>query len=175
MHDDESRYRDALMRIAEIAGQLTQGDGRGEDGPMAAAEEASPAAAGSNLGCTIKTLPARLHLKAAQVAAKVNPVNAPLREPLGRPVAVPAPMRLTLDTARYWGPAPRMLTVSFMDSPAADLRARIVSHLNAWSATCGISFVETADTGEVRISRGPGGYYSYLGTDVMLTRPTTRR
>jgi hypothetical protein len=40
--------------------------------------------------------------------------------------------------------------------------------MNAWTATAGMSFAETSGTGEVRISRGPGGYYSYLGTDITL-------
>jgi Astacin (Peptidase family M12A) len=48
-----------------------------------------------------------------------------------------------------------------------DLRARIVSHLNAWNRTAGISFVQTRGTGQVRISRGGGGYWSYLGTDIL--------
>jgi hypothetical protein len=43
-----------------------------------------------------------------------------------------------------------------------------VSHLNAWTRTGCIEFVETQGTGEVRISRGGGGYWSYLGTDVRL-------
>ena len=34
--------------------------------------------------------------------------------------------------------------------------------------TAGISFVATNGVGDVRISRGPGGYYSYLGTDIFL-------
>ena len=57
--------------------------------------------------------------------------------------------------------------------PTADLRTRILSHLNAWA--CGIQFVETRGTGQVRISRGAGGYWSYLGTDILhiaTTRPT---
>jgi len=36
--------------------------------------------------------------------------------------------------------------------------------MNAWQ--CGIRFVLTTGTGQVRISRGGGGYYSYLGTDI---------
>ena len=63
--------------------------------------------------------------------------------------------------------------MSFMDTTGSDLRSRIVSHMNAWDV--GVSFVETQDTGQIRISRGPGGYWSYLGTDVLLipkNRPT---
>jgi hypothetical protein len=62
-----------------------------------------------------------------------------------------------------------------MESTPADLKARIISHMNAWTRTGGISFAATSGTGDVRISRGPGGYWSYLGTDVLhipKNRPT---
>jgi hypothetical protein len=39
--------------------------------------------------------------------------------------------------------------------------------MNAWTKTASISFVATTGVGDVRISRGPGGYYSYLGTDIL--------
>src|SRR6516162_7589600 len=54
-----------------------------------------------------------------------------------------------------------------MEATPADLRARILSHMNAWNATSGMSFVETRANGEVRISRGAGGFWSYLGTDIL--------
>jgi len=165
MHDDATRLREALAKIAEIAGSAAQQ----EYTSNRVAEDGGSAGDGvRDVGCSVKRLPARLHMKAARTAAKINPVNAPLQEPLGRTLGVAEPLRLAVETARYWGPTPRMLTVSFMDSTPADLRARIVSHLNAWTSTGGISFAETSGTGEVRISRGPGGYYSYLGTDVLL-------
>ena len=81
---------------------------------------------------------------------------------------IPMPENISALTSKYWGPKPRRLTVSFMDSPAPDLRRRILSHMNAWTRTGCISFVETQDSGQVRISRGQGGYWSYLGTDILL-------
>ena len=78
------------------------------------------------------------------------------------------PLRIAVVTSKYWGPTPRQLTVSFMETTPADLRARIIQHMNAWNASSGLSFVETASGGQVRISRGGGGYWSYLGTDVLL-------
>ena len=74
---------------------------------------------------------------------------------------------------KYWGPRPRRLTVSFMDATPADLRRRIVSHMNAWTRTGSVTFVETQGSGQVRVSRGGGGYWSYLGTDIRLI-PTNR-
>lgn len=46
---------------------------------------------------------------------------------------------------------------------------RILSHLNAWSEYCSVSFVDVPDvsSAQVRISLGRGGYWSYLGTDVL--------
>ncbi|MCY1042857.1 M12 family metallopeptidase [Corallococcus sp. bb12-1] len=121
-------------------------------------------------GCSLRVLPKRLLVKAAEVARKINPVNAPLPGPLAAMGAVLPldPMRIALLTSKYWGPATRELTVSFVESTPADLRARIVLHLNAWATSAGISFAETNGTGDVRISRGSGGYWSYLGTDIKL-------
>lgn len=53
-----------------------------------------------------------------------------------------------------------------MESTQADLRTRIIAYLNAWNRTSCVQFVETQGVGHVRISRGPGGYWSYLGTDI---------
>jgi hypothetical protein len=74
-------------------------------------------------------------------------------------------------TAKYWGPTARRLTTSFVEATPADLRARILLHLNAWGG--GIEFVPTGATGQVRISRGPTGHWSFLGTDIDLI-PTSR-
>jgi len=122
--------------------------------------------------CTIKTLPKRLLHKAAESARRINPVNAPLAlGGMGMPLD---PMRISVLTSKYWGPNSRTLTVSFMETTSPDLRARILGHMNAWTRTSCISFVETQGTGQVRISRGGGGYWSYLGTDILLI-PTNRQ
>jgi hypothetical protein len=111
-----------------------------------------------------------LLLKAAQTAIEINPVNAPVMGPLAAVGAdlVSDPLRAAVVTSKYWGATPRRLSVSFMEPTPSDLRRKIVSHLNAWTRTGCIEFVETQGTGEVRISRGGGGYWSYLGTDVRL-------
>jgi hypothetical protein len=153
----ETQARDALLEISRLVGQFAQGAEHDGDGKL-----------DSTAGCRIMPLPERLWGKAAEVAARINPVNAPLQELAVAYISADEPMRLTLRTSKYWGPRPKQLSVSFMETTPADLRARIVSHLNAWTQTAGISFAETSGTGHVRISRGPGGYYSYLGTDVRL-------
>ena len=126
---------------------------------------------GELMCCTPKSIPDRLIMKAAEVATKINPVNMPFATAFARTVAgfeIMEPQRIAVLTSKYWGATPRRLTVSFMENTPADLRARILTHLNAWTKTGCISFVETAGIGDVRISRGRGGYYSYLGTDVLL-------
>jgi hypothetical protein len=161
----DDRYEQALRQIADIAGQLVDG------GSSPGGDEAQDGF-DATVGCRIMALPARLQQKAAEVAARLNPVNAPLQELVGVGNGGPdQPLSLTLTTAKYWGPKPKTLTVSFLEATAADLRARIVSHMNAWSQFCGISFVQTAGSGDVRISRGSGGYWSYLGTDIKLVPP----
>jgi len=155
---DETGYKKALRDIARIAGEAV-GD------QASAANDAAGFDPGA--GCHIMLLPPRLQQRAAEVAATENPTNAPLQE-LALGDGVLTPQRLTLYTSRYWGPVPKTLTVSFMESTAKELRERIVSHLNAWATYGGISFAETSGIGDVRISRGPGGYWSYLGTDIKL-------
>jgi hypothetical protein len=146
---------DTNSAFAEIVRKV-QESSEAEGGPFQA----------TDIGCRIKTLPARLQEKGAHVAVRINPTNAPLRELV--PEGVIAPQHLTLLISKYWGSTPRQFSVSFMESTPADLRARIISHMNAWSMWANKSFAETSGVGEVRVSRGGGGYWSYLGTDVAL-------
>jgi len=121
--------------------------------------------------CTIKTVPAADLAAAADKAVRINPYNAPPVQAL-RALAPDIPLppaRLSVMTKKYWGAKGVKLTVGFMDSPAADLRARILSHMNAWGQWSNVRFVETKTNPQVRIARTAGdGYWSYLGTDVLL-------
>jgi len=162
----KKRLQDVLSQIAELASEAING-GHETYEP----EEEKKGAAPAEAGCVIKSLPARLLLKAADVATRINPVNGltPGRFAGMAAPGIPSdPARLALLVSKYWGPTPRTLTVSFMESTRADLRNRIISHLNAWTRTGCIKFAFTQGTGQVRISRGPGGYFSYLGTDIRL-------
>jgi hypothetical protein len=123
--------------------------------------------------CTPKRLPRNKLIAAAEKAVEVNPVN---RAPVERLASVmkgfmPTPERIAVLTTKYWGPAGVRLTVGFMDNPPANLRRRILSHMNAWSRTANVKFTETSTDPQVRIARvggADGGYWSYLGTDVLL-------
>jgi hypothetical protein len=140
----------------------------GESGSSSTSE--SPPTDQGFIACAVRPLPKRLLVAAAKAAIDLNPANAPfLQGPssaLGASREVLDPLHIALLTSKYLGKEQRVLTVSFMESTPADLRDRIISHMNAWyDGGCGIQFKWTAGTGDVRISRGSGGYWSYLGTD----------
>ncbi|MFD0697961.1 hypothetical protein ACFQZT_28200 [Paenibacillus sp. GCM10027628] len=63
------------------------------------------------------------------------------------------------------------LTVGFIGNPPADLQARIISHMNAWDVTGNVRFSASSNNPQVRISFENGGYWSYLGTDILLIPP----
>lgn len=120
--------------------------------------------------CSIKLLPENDWIPAAQSAININPYNAPAVNQLSRamPGVVLKPEHLALLTSKWWGNAGVSLTVGFMDDPPANLRARILSHMNAWGLFSNVHFSETNHNPQVRIARKAGdGYWSYLGTDVL--------
>jgi Astacin (Peptidase family M12A) len=165
------KYRETLARIAELASAAinengsTNNGGRDKGSSDRASQERRSA-------CTLRQLPPHLHETAARTAMEINPVNAPLFTPVSTAADLFLDRaRITLATRKYWGPTPRRLSVSFLESTPSDLRRRIVSHLNAWTQTGCIEFAETQGTGEVRISRSPDGYWSYLGTDILQIPP----
>jgi Astacin (Peptidase family M12A) len=168
--NEVEELRQAFAKIADVFTELSKRLG------TSATLESAYMPPADVPGCSIKSLPRRLLVKAATHAMRINPVNAPMRAPIaGQGMGVMEPMQIAVLTAKYWGPAPRTLTVSFMESTPADLRTRILEHMNAWTQTGCISFAETSGTGDVRISREGSGYWSYLGTDIHMipkNRPT---
>lgn len=153
-----------LKRLLELAG-LRRGGTHPPAAPLSAGEGQV-----ESVGCAIRQLPERLRADAAGVAAAVYPGNvSPMLTELA--LYLPDASRLTLAVAKYFGPKPRTLTVSFMETTPGDLRKRILEHLNGWSGCCGVTFAETNGTGQVRISRAGSGYWSYLGTDILLIPP----
>jgi hypothetical protein len=149
----------AVLAAAEAMGAAAEEGGGGVPGV-----QDEPA-------CVPKALPAEQILEAAALAAEVFPANSPMTSPYAGAAAAAMdldPMRIAVMTTKWWGPRQRVLEVRFLDNPAASLRKRILSHLNAWD--CGVTFRETRADGQIRISRGRGGYYSYLGTDNLLVR-----
>jgi hypothetical protein len=128
--------------------------------------------------CSIKLLPKNLWAKAAARAAKINPGNAPALQQLKlmHPNAILPPEHIVALTTKYWSAGKVSLTVGFLDNPPADLRKRILSHMNAWADYGQISFVESGTDPQVRIARvntgDMAGYWSYLGTDILGIDPS---
>ncbi len=163
------RLRKALADIAKAANEACA---HGPHGQRSARPGLSSVAGSydESPSCVLKALPERLTIEAAHTAMRINPVNAPAFGPMtgaAMDLDVMNPLRIAVMVSKYWGPTARQLTVSFMESTASDLRTRILSHMNAWANSGCISFVWTQGVGQVRISRGGGGYWSYLGTDIL--------
>ena len=128
----------------------------------------------ATLVCVPKRLPPHLWAKAARKAVQREPRNAAPLYRLGR--VVPGldlnhlnHEALTVVVDRKWPTTGVRFTVSFLDSPEAALRTRIISHMNAWNQTANVRFVETAKEGQVRIARETGkngGYWSFLGSEI---------
>lgn len=120
--------------------------------------------------CTPKRLPDHKLEVAAQTARLVNPLNAP--PPVARLASTSAVSSLSIPsrdilTTKWWGSKGVALTVGFMDAASPSLKAKILSHANAWGKTANVKFVESDVKPQVRISFGPGGYWSYIGTDII--------
>jgi hypothetical protein len=128
------------------------------------------------LVCTPKRLPLELAVHAANVATTINPLNHAPVERLARVMtgfARPSPQRIAVMTTKYWHTNGVHLTVGFLDNPEPALRRRIIQHMNAWAKTANVHFKESKSSPQVRIARagGPdGGYWSYLGTDILTIK-----
>ncbi len=114
--------------------------------------------------CKPITVDENLQFEAARIAIRENPANAPLLNPAAAPMK---PQHLALVTSRWWGAKGVDLSVSFLETTPTELRDRILSHMNAWGDFCQVKFRWSQSGGQVRISRGRGGYWSYVGTDVL--------
>jgi hypothetical protein len=125
------------------------------------------------LVCTPRALPEHLRVAAAERAIAINPANRPHPVLVARALGPNPPRpRLAVLTAKRWHTNGVNLTVGFLDNPPASLRKRILSHMNAWSKTAKVKFVETAGAAQVRIARASNppemaGYWSYEGTDIL--------
>lgn len=110
---------------------------------------------------------------AAELAIELNPANRPT---VGGylPPQTPTPAnRIAVYSQKWWGAKGVKLTVSFpFDNPNLATRKKILQYANLWGSkgNINVEFVETADgAAQVRIARTRGqGYWSYLGTDVLM-------
>ncbi len=124
--------------------------------------------------CRPRTLPVEKLVDAERRAIDINPENAlehrlVTRTPIGRRGG---PRRIAVVIARKWPASGVRLSVSFMDNPSTELRARILRHMNAWGEHANVLFSETAGVGKVRIARfdspdDVAGYWSWVGTEIL--------
>lgn len=124
--------------------------------------------------CRTKPLSRGRAEEAIKRAVELNPANAAFsrlvkRTPIGRRGGM---KRLAVNVGHRWPAIGVQLSVQFLDSPPRDLRARILSHLNAWQKTANVSFKETRGTGQVRLARldapeDMAGYWSYVGDEIL--------
>lgn len=128
--------------------------------------------------CSIKQFTEDVDIHAAaRFAVSINPANRPCPGLLAKLGMVDNPLFISLITTKYFGPGGVHLTVGFLEPTTAALADKILSHMNAWGAYCNAKFTMVAGAAsraQVRISRGGGGYYSYLGVDV-LHIPSTQQ
>lgn len=129
--------------------------------------------------CTPRVLRGKSSISAAARAIKVNPANQVPTTVVSRAVrdAAVAEARIAVMIGKRWAAAGVRLGVGFLDNPPIDLRARILSHLNAWAKTANVEFREASIDPEVRIARldsppAMAGYWSYVGTDILEIDPS---
>jgi hypothetical protein len=133
--------------------------------------------------CVPRHLPRHEWPRAATNAMAVNPGNRPPGLEADEVLMGSEGEKLAIDVTRYWGKQGAHLTVGFLETPDQALRKRILLHLNAWGKSANVRFVESDIDPQVRIARwsaneaapGEDGYWSNLGTDILLIdsdRPT---
>ena len=167
MNEHNDRQRKLLLELRRLVDELGSDAPDEEPEDVGSEDEDTP-------GCSIKSLPEKYQVAAAQTAVEQNPVNAPRVEALaslGVDSVLTDPLSIAVITTKYWGPAQRTLTVSFVERTSAALRNRILAHMNAWNKTAGISFAYTERQGNVRITTAQSGYWSYVGTDILHISP----
>lgn len=115
--------------------------------------------------CSIKNLPADKLIAASRTAHSINPINRP--SSIGARIGMDTPEHIALLTTKYWGAGGVHLTVGFTEPISDALATKIIKFMNMWSITANVSFTRSKMGAQVRISRGSGGYWSYLGTDIL--------
>ena len=82
-----------------------------------------------------------------------------------------SPAVIAVVKSNYWGKHGKRLTTKFMDNPSRELRREILRHLNMWNSRANVQFVESEVDPLVRIDRRTGttwgGYWSYVGTEIL--------
>jgi hypothetical protein len=81
---------------------------------------------------------------------------------------IATPERLAVLTTKYWRTSGVKLGVAFMENTTNALASKILQYANLWSAKGNVNVkfeLVALGNAEIRVSRGGGGYWAYLGTD----------
>ena len=108
--------------------------------------------------CSIPKLTPAQAMKAAERAREENPARWP---------ANLTPGFLAVDVRRWWVDKGKVFTVDFVDTASNELRKKVLLYANAWSEFANVKFVDAQTDAMVRVSFGSGGYWSFLGTDIL--------
>jgi hypothetical protein len=108
--------------------------------------------------CSVPKLTNAQAIMAAQRAAE----EAPHRHP-----TTITPAYLAVEKRCWWGDKGKVITVAFANGASDALKTRILEHANAWSEFANVRFEYSPTDPMVRVSFGAGGYWSYLGTDIL--------
>jgi hypothetical protein len=78
--------------------------------------------------------------------------------------------RISALSAKYWKTDGVDLGVGFMEETSTELQNKILAYANKWGLRgANIRFrAASKSIAEIRISRGRGGYYSYMGIDCLM-------
>jgi len=127
----------------------------------------------SIITCTPRILTPEREELVQRRSVEINPANAEIRRTVERTVpGRRGQRRLALQIGTRWPEAGVLLSVQFLDNPSKELRKHLLLHMNAWDKTANIRFVETQETGHVRIARfdqppDKAGFWSWVGTEIL--------
>ncbi len=74
---------------------------------------------------------------------------------------------LAVERRSWWGDKGKRFSVGFPRTAPAELKARILKYANKWAEFANVEFVDDDTKPIVRITFGAGGYWSYLGSDIL--------
>jgi hypothetical protein len=101
------------------------------------------------------------------LAAELAHIEVPHRYPAVTENGIAIAQRLAVDMGCWWGDDEKVITVAFESNTKVGVRSKVLEKANAWSQFCNKRFEYSKIDPMVRVGFGEGGYWSYLGTDIL--------
>lgn len=120
--------------------------------------------------CVIPKLTKAQAVVASVRALEESPANRPIiTEIKGAEKFSLTPSRIAILTSKWWGAKRTELPTAFSENTSTELRNKLLKFMNRWSdrGTVRIKFVHSSTDPIIRVSRGAGGFWSYLGVDAL--------